>query len=216
MFFHNKDIVMVDYSKELREGIVYIFTNKNNAGNGVVVGNKLLTVAHVVTHSDNFSIDRNNSLLSKSAICFRETNYWYKSFFCRLSLLRYGWNYDDFALYEVNGYQSPFTLSPNLPLVDDILETYSLKEEVVRQSNNIFYNESHIVVHKDYARVLYIRGNFIFCEMNGMLEKGRSGCPLIKGNEVYGILRGGDDKKICWFQSTVSILKRLYGQGVSI
>ena len=62
MFFHNKDIVMVDYSKELREGIVYIFTNKNNAGNGVVVGNKLLTVAHVVTHSDNFSIDRNNSL----------------------------------------------------------------------------------------------------------------------------------------------------------
>ena len=218
---------MVNYSKELHEGIIYIFTNTNEDGNGVFVGNKLLTAAHVVAHSKEFHVIRNNSLSSnsllfKSAICFRETNCLYKRVLCRLSLFRYGWNYDDFALYEGNGYHSPFTLSPNLPLVDDILETYSLKNEVVQQLKESiqpdfsFYKETHLVMHKDNARVLYIRGNYIFCEMNGMLEKGRSGCPLVKDNKVYGILRGGDDKKICWFQSSVSILKYLRDQGIPI
>lgn len=200
----------------MNTNISYIFTNTNEAGNGVYIGDYLLTAAHVIAHSDNFGGGKD--YLTSSALCINNTNSLLKSILCRLSFFRYGWNYDDFAIFEGNGSHSPLTLSPELPLPDNILNTYSIKELATINRNNIFSstNKERYVTYVDKAKVLYIRGNYIFCEMDGMLEKGRSGCPLIKDNKVYGILRGGDDKKICWFQSSVSILKRLREQGISI
>lgn len=198
----------------MNTNVAYIFTNTNDAGNGVFIGDKFLTAAHVIRHSDNFGAGGKDYSKS-SAICYRNTNTWCKTLLCRLSLLKYGWNYDDFALFKGNGIESSLVLSPTLPLVGELLETYSIKEQAPK---NIFANtiEERYVTHIDKAKVLYVRGNYIFCEMDGMLEKGRSCCPLIKDNKVYGILRGGDDKKICWFQSSVSILESLRKRGIFI
>lgn len=188
--------------------VSYIFTNSNMDGNGVFIGDKFLTVAHVVVHSNNFDA-KGGEYLTSSALCYRYTNSWLKKLLCRLSFFRCGWNYDDFAIFESKSSFSSLTLSTELPSVGDNLDTYSIKEKFSANSKNIFstLNEEKYAIHIDKAKVLFIRGNFIFCEMNGMLEEGRSGCPLIKDKKVYGILRGGDDKKICWFQSSVSIIK---------
>ena len=211
---------LIEHTNLSHEGVAHIYTNTDMDGNGVFIGNSLFTAAHVVAHSENFGI-LGKSYTTKSAICFLDDDYWYKKVLRILSLNRFGWHFNDFAMYEANLHSS-FMLSSNLPSVNDILETYSIKNEVKKQENvqcqNIFstLNNSHRVTHVDNAKVLYLRGNYIFCEMKGMLEKGRSGCPLIKGNKVYGILRGGDDKRICWFQSSVSILKRLQEHNIRI
>lgn len=203
-----------------REGVAHIYTNTNQDGNGVFVGNTLFTAAHVVAHSENFRVF-GKSHTTRSAICYLDDDYWYKKVLRILSFNLFGWHFDDFTLYEANSH-SFLILSSSLPLVNDVLETYSIKDEIKKQENDqchiIFstINKSHLVIHVDSAKVLYIRGNYIFCEMNEMLENGRSGCPLIKGNKVYGILRGGDDKRICWFQSSVSILKRLQEHNIRV
>ncbi len=204
---------LIVHKDSSHEGIAHIYTNIGMDGNGVFVGNALFTAAHVVAHSENFGVFGKN-YTTKSAVCYFDDDYWYKKVLRILSFTIFGWHFNDFAMYEANSHSS-FNFSSNLPSVNDVLETYSIKDEVKKQGNsqchNIFstINMSQLVTHVDSAKVLYIKGNYIFCEMNEMLEKGRSGCPLIKGNKVYGILRGGDDKRICWFQSSVSILKRL-------
>ncbi len=201
--------------------IAFVDTNSYMDGNGVFIGNILLTSAHVIANSDKFG-DGVKEYKTKSAKCYENNDYWYKKALRVLSFNRYGWNFDDFALYDGNRLESPFSLSYDLPIANDILETYSIKREVEEQpteySHIIFSSirKERLVEHVDNAKVLYIRGNYIFCEMNGMLEKGRSGCPLIKDNKVYGILRGGDDKKICWFQSSVSILKRIQEHNIHL
>ena len=209
-----------DNTNTPHQDIAYLFTNTNMEGNGVFIGNALITSAHIVSHSNTFSVGGKN-YLTMTAKCYKDNDYWYKKILRILTLNKFGWNYDDFAIYGTNS-TSPFTLSHSYPLVDDILETYSLNNEVEQQSgvksNSVFsfVNNRHLVMHIDTARVLYVRGNYIFCKMNGMLGKGRSGCPLMKNHIVYGILRGGDDKNICWFQSSVSIIKRLHEESILI
>lgn len=200
----------------MNTNIAHIVTNTIEMGNGVYIGDKLLTAAHVITKSNDFTA-RSIIYQSNSAFSFNDTDYWYKKVLRILSLCKFGWDFDDFAIYKVDGSISPYTLSPDIPQISETLDTYSVKQEQEKtDKTNIFLNSTIYVTHVDKAKVLYIRGNYIFCEMDGMLEKGRSGCPLIKDNKVYGILRGGDDKKICWFQSSVSILKRLHELGISI
>lgn len=213
---------MDSYIAYINTDYYYVGNEKQyDEGNGVFIGDKLITAAHVIVNTEGFRV-KGKDYQKSSAICNRLTYTNCKNRIRVLSNNRLGWNYDDFSLFEGNGSSSPLTLSPYLPLVNEELKAYSIKYEIVQHSSNnnnsIFgkTTEQRFIPFESTAKVLYIRGNFIFCEMNGMLEKGRSGCPLIKNNKVFGILRGGDGEKICWFQSSVSIINRLKQLGIPI
>lgn len=208
--------------ENLEHKIVFITSTAKKEflfGNGVNVDGFIVTAAHVV-RGKNFSFN-GKSINRSDEICFADTES-ICSKLLRLLNCRYwrGWTFDDYAIYRSH-LHSHLTMANDLPEEGDELLCCSIKcsaqKKNEKESVGIFSSLSVEVheAHTDIAKVLYKRGNFIFCEMNHMLEQGRSGCPIIKNGKVYGILHGGDDKKICWFQSSVSILKSLKKQGIT-
>lgn len=170
-------------------------------GNGVVVGDLLITVGHVVNKGDSihltikgdaYSFDKNDAI-----VCLEEKSNEEGLF-------------NDYAVYKLNNSYNHLTIENYIPTIGDILQSVSYKHIVEKQITGCVgflgtqYKESYKLC-TSRATVVDIIGNFIICEMEEPLEEGRSGSPLIRGDKVVGILHGGIEGKICVFQSIASI-----------
>ena len=170
-------------------------------GNGVVVGDLLITVGHVVNKGDSihltikgdaYSLDKNDAI-----VCLEEKSNEEGLF-------------NDYAVYKLNNSYNHLTIENYIPTIGDILQSVSYKHIVEKQISGCVgflgtqYKESYKLC-TSRATVVDIIGNFIICEMEEPLEEGRSGSPLIRGDKVVGILHGGIEGKICVFQSIASI-----------
>ncbi|MBR3911838.1 MAG: trypsin-like serine protease [Alistipes sp.] len=174
-------------------------------GNGVVVGDLLMTAGHVVNKGDTIHINIKGDTYSlnknDAIVCLEEKSNEEGLF-------------NDCAVYKLNNRYNHLTIENYIPTVGDILQSVSYKHIVEKQTADCVgfwgtqYKESYELCTLR-ATVVDIIGNFIICEMNEPLEEGRSGSPLICGDKVVGILHGGIEGKICVFQSIASIQQKI-------
>ena len=175
------------------------------AGNGVVVGDLLITAGHVVNKDgtihitikgDAYSLNRNDAI-----VCLEEKSNEEGLF-------------NDCAVYKLNNRYNHLTIENYIPTVGEVLQSVSYKHIVEMQATDCIgffgtqYKESYELC-TSRATIVDIIGNFIICEMDEPLEEGRSGSPLICGDKVVGILHGGIEGKMCIFQSIASIQQRI-------
>lgn len=106
----------------------------------------------------------------------------------------------DAALYPFNDIDSPLHLSNNVPKAGETLESYCVHEVMDVNSLNPYFNltTEPAVINGDKE------GNYFYCHCNRY--GGSSGSPLLKSNEVIGIMHGGDDKELCAFLKVGTIL----------
>ena len=195
-----------------------------NYGNGVIVGDIFITASHVYDKDSSyisFNIDRDSyRFSSKDAILH---------LYCTDKERTDDFLFNDVSIYRLNKRYNNLSFDTSLPNVGDIIQSISLKHTVKQNSNNIdnpgiFYNrptESYECITSK-ATISNIKGNFIFCNMEPALEKGRSGSPLVHNNRVVGILHAGfeneenieDNGKLCVFQSISSIKSMLEENGI--
>ena len=187
------------------EKFVIPITAGYSDGNGVVVGNLLITAGHVANAGDTihtsikgdvYSLDKNNAI-----ICLEEKSNKEGLF-------------NDCAVYKLNNSYNHLTIENYIPTVGDVLQSVSYKHIVEKQTAGcvgIFgtQNKESYELCTSQATVVDIIGNFIICEMDKHLEKGRSGSPLICGDKVVGILHGGKEGKMCAFQTIASIQQKI-------
>lgn len=179
-------------------------------GNGVVVGDLFITAGHVVNKEESLQINIGGdfySLAPKDALLCVEENSSDNGLF------------NDCAVYKLSKHYNNLNIEDSIPAIGSVLLSRSCKHYVEkRQTDSIGvfgtqYEEKY-KFHTSQATVLEVLGNFIICDMDELLEEGRSGSPLFCGNKVVGILHGGIEGKTCVFQSMHSILQLL--QNVTI
>lgn len=171
-------------------------------GNGIVAGDLFITAGHVAASRDSFTIRIENEDItldmSNRIILIDES-----------AMTREDGLFSDVAIYKLPRKFNNIRLAENLPELRKELHSISYKHKVISSSNGNFFSskiKETYILHKCNAVVKDIIGNFIICEMSSLMEPGRSGSPIIIDNQLYGILNGGDDGKICFFQSSKSIL----------
>ena len=174
-------------------------------GNGVVVGDMLITAGHVVNKGDVLHVNINGdaySLDSNDAIV------------CLVEKSNEEGLFNDCAVYKLNRHYNDPIIENFIPTAGDVLQSVSYKHTVTKETTDGIgffgtqYNERYELC-TSRATVVDIVGNFIICEMEEPLEEGRSGSPLICGDKVVGILHGGIEGKTCIFQSMASIQQAL-------
>lgn len=99
----------------------------------------------------------------------------------------------DAALFPFDSIDSPLHLSNYAPHKGDTLENYCVHEVMDVSSLNPHFNLTMepAVINGDEE------GNYFYCHCKRF--KGSSGSPLLKGNEVVGIMYGGNDNGLCAF-----------------
>lgn len=104
----------------------------------------------------------------------------------------------DAAAYPFDSIDSPLHLSDFVPQKGDVLENYCVHEVMDVSSLNPHFNltmEPAVSTGDD-------EDNYFFCHCKRY--GGSSGSPLLKGNEVVGVMHGGDDNELCTFlKSTI-------------
>ncbi len=180
-------------------------------GNGLIVGNYLITAGHVI------HMGGNNDILSfrfKGKEYSLNKNNYIEYFYCpqeECAADKY-----DIYVYDLKGIienlDSPLTLSKENPTSGDILQSISCKERaIIPENRNLPIGRK---VFNISANVFEIEGNYFRCQMEEPLHPEQSGSPVVKGNVVMGLLYGGinHDKyhgKECLFQSAKSIIELL-------
>ena len=162
----------------INQCIFPIMDGIDDVGQGFLADGYFITAAHVVKHHPNCFIDIGSNIIKLSEI--------------PLVLIGEG-DVDrdagqvDVAIYRY-GYASPLHLSTYKPQQTDLLESHCM---MVRYDNTTgkYYNEldvkSAILLNREDENYFYCR-----CLRFG----GSSGSPLLFGNQVVGIMHGGDGK----------------------
>ena len=170
-----------------------IFTSEYVDGNGVVVGDYLITTAHVLDGSKSFEVwvdDRYFKINTQSSIFFKKPEPNEKGDFL------------DLAIYKLEGLQSPIRFF-NGDLNDVDLKCIAWKHSVDTSINKDVWTP-----FETDAMFIDKKGNFIECMMSDPLIQGYSGCQLFADGKLAGILYGsGDEGRTCFFLSAEAILK---------
>ena len=168
-----------------------IFTSEYVDGNGVFVGNHLITAAHVLDGSKSFEVwvdDKYFRIETSSAIFFQtpETNE--------------SGNFLDLAIYTLDDIESPIGFyEGDLNEADIICMVWKHSVETTTKQE---------VWTPFETDAMYIgrKGNFIECMMSDPVIKGYSGCPLFSDGKLVGTLYGsGDEGRTCFFLSGEAI-----------
>lgn len=154
-------------------------------GTGVLVGNIFITAGHVVTgYETPFVIFSGNTynLTSENKIYIDDNT-------------SKSWEGFDLAMYRMDGIESPLVLAQDLP--DNNTELISMSRHTVvnRTSEGIFGIHEDRILENIPGKIICHYGNYFECLIDGELCKGRSGSPLLDGNNVIGILYGDKDGK---------------------
>ena len=177
---------------DCRKYTARIFTSEYVDGNGVVVGDYLITTAHVLDGSKSFEVwvdDRYFKIDTQSSIFFKKPEPNEKGDFLVL------------AIYKLEDLQSPIRFfSGDLNDVD-------LKCIACRHSVDSNTHQEICVPFETDAMFIDKKGNFIECMMSDPLIQGYSGCPLFADGKLAGILYcSGDEGQTCFFLSSYAIL----------
>lgn len=174
-------------------------------GVGVVVGDMLITAGHVIDCAEEICVylDGHSYNLKRSEALFFES----------MDDDDKNVTHNDVAIFKIDGVNSPLVLSKILPEDSTTyMNAYFVKKTILSDDENIplmFRQSEEVSIEQSRSLFKSIKeGNFFSCETEKILKEGNSGCPLFKGNVVYGILHGGvPGEHKCVYQSAKSILK---------
>jgi len=191
--------------------VAYIVSKKIDGnethGVGVIVGDYLVTAGHVLE-----AADKAYATVDGNTYCLDDSN--------RVFLQSMGNDdedptHNDIAIYTIDNVDSPLQLSDKLPEINSTYTNVYIVEETIvsddeslppmfRESTSLNLETSGSVFEGEYVE------NFFACKTEKILKEGNSGCPLLDGRIVYGILHGGvPDKPRCVYQSAKSIISCL-------
>ena len=174
-------------SKTFFQNTARIFTSEYADGNGVLMGEYLITTAHVLDGSSTFEVwieDKHFTIKTNTAVFFQppQTNE--------------DGEFLDLAIYKLKDVQSSLKFYEGDVNGEDLTCT-AWKHTV----NSITKKEDWVPFQTD-AMFLERKGNFIECMMSDLLIQGYSGCPLLVKGKLMGILYGsGDEGRTCFFLS---------------
>ena len=172
-----------------------IFTSEYADGNGVVVGDYLLTAAHILDGSKSFELWVDDRYLKV------DTD---SSLFFQTPVVNGEGNFLDLAIYKLEDLQSP------IGFFNGDLNDVNLKCIAWRHSVDSNTHQEIWVPFETDAMYIDKKGNFIECMMSNPLVQGYSGCPLFADDKLVGTLYGsGDDGCTCYFLSYEAIKKFL-------
>lgn len=116
----------------------------------------------------------------------------------------------DVAIYPYNDINSPLTLTSYIPQEEDRFDSYSTYEVMDFTSLNPSCELKRVSA---FARGME-EGNYFYCDCKQY--GGSSGSPLIRGNQVIGIMHGGDGNGLCAFLKTDVISKIISRKELSV
>ena len=192
------------------ESFVVPIMGQAQQGCGFFVGNYFITAGHVLEESKlplSIIYDGKQILLNESTAI--EVNY--------SKELTGDESETDFALFALNGINSPLKLADYKPSIGQELRCFTYDTVVYKDETPnipaIFANREEIVTVDCKAVVREeALGNFFACDINSILKKGNSGCPVIDSdNNVVGILRGGTHLPECCIFQYAYVIKALIG-----
>ena len=178
---------------DCRKYTAKIFTSEYVDGNGVVVGDYLITAAHILDGSKSFELwvdDRYLKVDTDSSLSFQTP------------VVNGEGNFLDLAIYKLEDLQSPIVF------FNGDLNDVELKCIAWRHSVDTSTNKEVWTPFETDAMFIDKKGNFIECMMSDPLIQGYSGCPLFTNGNLVGILYGsGDEGRTCFFMSG-QVIKR--------
>ena len=176
---------------DCRKYTARIFTSEYSDGNGVVIGNYLITAAHVLGGSSSFKVwvDDKYFRIETSSVIFSqrpETNE--------------SGDFLDLAIYKLDDIESPVGFYEGDLNEADII-CMAWKHSVETTTNQEVWTP-----FETDAMFIDRKGNFIEYMMSDPLIQGFSSCPLFADGNLVGNLYGsGDEERTCFFLSDTII-----------
>ena len=210
---------------DLKQYIYPIYSGGTIVGQGFIADGYFITAAHVVNDFPSCFTSINSKRFELSDMLIR-TSFFNKSdaydkiikknfYHNPLSKLEYifigiGNIYHDssmmdIAMYPCNDIESPLRLSQHIPLKGDQLISYCMHEEMD-------FSQLNPPCKLKTVPALALgqeEGNYFYCDCEQFA--GSSGSPLLEGNEVVGIMHGGNDKGLCAFLK-VQVVRNIISQ----
>lgn len=179
---------------ELSQYIFPIYSGGTIVGQGFVADGYFITAAHVVKDfPDSFAVLNGKRFeLSKE-----------ESAFIGEGDIDHDPQMMDVVLYPFDEIDSPLHISDYVPQKGETFESHCMHEVMDVNSLNPHFK----ITMEPAVSTGHEEGNYFYCRCKRF--KGSSGSPLLKGNEVVGILHGGDDNGLCAFIKDSVILKKI-------
>ena len=174
---------------DINQCIFPIYNGTTIVGQGFVADGFFITVAHILKNYPSCYINLNGNKIE----LFNEASFWW----------RMNYQYaqkEDIVKYQFEGTSSKLHLSEHIPQKNERLEVYFTDE--TKHSSSL--NDSRRLSIEPAYLLERDESNSFYCECN--LPDNCCGSPLIKGNEVVGIMIGRNDKGICSFLKMGSVL----------
>ena len=174
-------------NKTVLQNTARIFTSEYADGNGVLLGENLITTAHVLDGSNTFEVwieDKHFTIETNTAVFFQppQTNE--------------DGDFLDLAIYKIKDSKS------SLKFYEGDVNGADLTCVAWKHTVNSITKKENWLPFKTDAMYIDLKGNFIECMMSDLLIQGFSGCPLFAKGKLIGILYGsGDEGRTCFFLS---------------
>lgn len=180
---------------EVKDYIYPIYSGSTIIGQGFIADGFFITAAHlVVDHPLCYVVIKEAKIeLAKTEPIFYldDDDYHHDS------------QLADVVLFRFDDNDSPLHLSEYSPQRSDILDSICTQEVLDLSSLNPPVEHTIVPAHPLEEE----EGNYFYCECNRF--GGSSGSPLLKGNEVVGIMHGGNDKGLCAFLKMGPVLYQI-------
>ena len=178
---------------DLKQYIYPIYSEREIVGQGFIADGYFITAAHVVKDYPSCYVVLNEKRLEFS----KE-----KPLFMGKGDIYHDEKMMDIAVYSYDEIESPLHLSDYYPQKEDMFYSLCIQEASIPFSIEVMAPQiPSFVVSQELAIVIGKEdGNYFYCHCNRF--GGSSGSPLLNGNDVVGIMHGGDDNGLCAFIKT--------------
>lgn len=168
-----------------------IIDGQDCVGQGFVADDFFITAAHVVKNYPNCFVEINGSRVK---LCDVTPIYIGKGDIDKDSKA------EDVAIYAFDNIHSFLHLSARTLSKSDYIRSVCIAVNH-ESANNQYYRDLYIL---EATLLDQTEGNYFYCKC--ARYEGSSGSPLIVGNEVVGIMHGGDSNGLCAFLKPISFM----------
>lgn len=184
---------------DLKLYVFPIYNGREAVGQGFIADGYLITAAHVVQDYPSCYIVMKGKRLELS----KE-----KPVFMGVGDIYHDDKMMDVAVYSYDDIVSPLHFSEYIPRKGDILNSICFQEISIPFSIIVTPQAPSFDVSRERAVVTgKEEGNYFYCHCKRY--GGSSGSPLLKDNDVVGVMHGGDDNGLCAFLKA-QVLKNKY------